>query len=449
MEFLDHCRKFIGTDSSTSSGNLEVAELAAHYCEEAGLSVEIQRGVHNGRPQANVIARPYEHDESDELLLQTHLDTVDPGNFALWTRTGANPFKATVYGGAIFGLGAADTKLDFLCKLEAIRRMHKAGRRYRKPFVLVGTYGEEAGMAGAVRLMRQKKVRARWALVGEPTDLKIVNAGKGIAFVEVSIPFSPQEKEYRLRHDLAESASTQSRIFTGTAAHSSSGETENNAIRKMLTYLTKLPDSLVIMEAQGGINPTTIPEEAFLEIDMIGGIRHPVARRISELYKAMCSLEAEFKSVRDDDFDPPYTTLNIGEIRTRDEDVLVRASVRIPPAVNEKIYKQWMERLGQICQDQEATLKIVGYQQPFATPTSSELLSHCMEQLEEMGQHGAPAQQAVTNEANIFSRMGIECVVFGPGRARGNAQTTHEHVALTSLDMAVDFYEGVIRRVCL
>src|SRR5690606_20577590 len=112
------CRKFIEIDSTPANGTLELARFAAEICREAGLYVEIQQETFNGVDQANVIVRPIEGRPADELMLQTHLDTADPGSYALWTRTGANPFNASIYQDTLYGLGAASTKLDFLCKLK-------------------------------------------------------------------------------------------------------------------------------------------------------------------------------------------------------------------------------------------------------------------------------------------------------------------------------------------
>ncbi|HVK62188.1 MAG TPA: M20/M25/M40 family metallo-hydrolase, partial [Bdellovibrionales bacterium] len=229
MDFIEACRKFIEIDSTPANGTADLARYAAELCRQVGLHVDLHVETLNGVEQANLVARPSEAMPAEELLLQTHLDTSDPGAYALWTRTGANPFSASIYtegekGETLYGLGAAGAKLDFLCKLQAINAVSKRGKAWRLPPVLAGTFGEEVGMQGAVRLIRKKKISAKMALVGEATSLKLVGAGKGFAAVEIEIPFSNEEKNFRAQHDLDDGASTQSRLFLGKAANSSNPE---------------------------------------------------------------------------------------------------------------------------------------------------------------------------------------------------------------------------------
>ena len=121
MSFIELCRKFIGVDSSPSRGTGEISEYAAELCRSAGLQVELQYETHNGLRQANLIARRTSQPQENEVLFQSHLDTVDPGHFSNWKKTQYNPFNASIQDGKIIGLGVADCKLDFLCKLEAIK----------------------------------------------------------------------------------------------------------------------------------------------------------------------------------------------------------------------------------------------------------------------------------------------------------------------------------------
>src|SRR5690606_25665139 len=154
-----------------------------------------------------------------------------------------------------------------------------------------GTFGEETGMQGALKLIRKNKVSAKMALIGEPSDLRIINAAKGFASVEIRVPFSEKEMEYRDEHNLRESTSTQSKLFNGKAAHSSMPHLGESAIIKMFESLLMLPDSVNVMEMDGGINSNTVPGHAFLEIDMISGIENPISKRIANIYRVTKALE--------------------------------------------------------------------------------------------------------------------------------------------------------------
>src|SRR6185369_7927232 len=86
------------------------------------------------------------------LLLLTHLDTVGPGILEYWTETGGNAYNLAAREETIYGLGAADAKLDFLCKLYAVQRIRD--KKIKMPVYLVGTCGEEAGMYGCRYLLQ-------------------------------------------------------------------------------------------------------------------------------------------------------------------------------------------------------------------------------------------------------------------------------------------------------
>jgi acetylornithine deacetylase/succinyl-diaminopimelate desuccinylase-like protein len=447
LDFLDSCRKFIAIDSTPANGNKELTLFAAQLCREAGLHVEIQTEAMNGLEQANIIARPTQERPNEEVMFQTHLDTTDPGSFALWTKTSANPFNASIYNDEIYGLGAADVKLDFLCKLRAFSEVKKGS--WKLPPVLVGTFGEESGMAGSVKLVRKKLVSASKALIGEPTELRLIHAMKGFASVEIEIPFSPEELEFHLRHDQGESTSTQSKFFTGKAAHSSDPQSGESAIQKMLDYLEKLPDGLAIMEIEGGVNFNTVPAHAILEIDMVGGLRDTISRKIRILMGAIKKVEADFTRYSDPSFLPAGPTLNIGIIRTFEDHIKMVGCCRLPPSVTDDVYHGWMESLRHSCSQLGATFRVADYKQPFRTSVSSDFVKHCQAELKNLGLQSSVATQSSANEANVFSRFGLECLVFGAGRGVGNSHAPNEFVKISDLEAATKFYRGVLERVCV
>jgi acetylornithine deacetylase/succinyl-diaminopimelate desuccinylase-like protein len=454
LDFIEACRKFIEFDSTPAGGTAEIARFAAELCREAGLSVQVHAETVNGVEQANVIARPSETMPTSELLFQTHLDTNDPGAFALWSRTGANPFSASIYteadkGETIYGLGAASTKLDFLCKLRAISNLMKKNPAWKLPPVLAGTFGEELGMQGAVKLVRKKQISAKMALVGEPTGLRLVGAGKGFASVEIEIPFSPEEKEYRAQHDLSDGTTTQSRMFIGKAANSSNPEVGESAILKMLDYLTRLPEGLIVMEMEGGQSFNTIPGQAVLEIDVVAGLKQTIGTKIARILKTVADVESKFKNYPDPDFTPPEPTLNIGTVRTYEESVLFSGCCRLPPSVTHEVYEKWMNDLRAVCLENGAVFRISDYKQPFRTPLDHALVRECQAVLKKQGLTDSYQTQSVTNEANVLNRFGIACVAFGPGQGVGNSHAPNEHVTLDELNQATAFYEGVLERMSL
>lgn len=462
-EFLENARRMISIDSSPTAGTVEIARFAQKLAESLGLVAELQMETWNGIEQANVIVRPWalaasEAEPPPEFLLETHLDTPDPGAYALWRKTAANPFNASIYpsdaGDVLHGLGVADVKLDFLCKLYALRAWKESlsGQRPTLAPVLVGTYGEELGMAGAVKLLRKKKVRPAAVLVGEPTDRKIVVAGKGFASVEIEIPFSEQERKFRFEHDTSEIASSQSRLFSGRAAHSSAPQDGDSAITKVFDALERMPNGIAIMEIEGGVNHNTIAASASLEIDLAAGLADPMARKLVRIRSAIKKVEAEFPRFPDPQFSPSDPTMNIGMVRTLEDHVKIGGCVRLPPTVSQADYEAWMQVLREACAQEEAVFRIGDYKQPFRVAETSPLLKVCRQVADKMRVGAAldttQHTQAVANEANVFSKFGYDCLVWGPGQGVGNSHTPNECVRIQDLHEATVFYRRVIEQFC-
>ena len=445
MNFIEACRKVIGLESTPSHGNREVAEFMGTLAEELGFHVSYQSETLNGLEQANLVARASEGIPAEEFMLQTHLDTVEPGNFGRWTKTQSNPFNATIYGDELYGLGVADTKLDMLCKLFAAKDFLSSDLSL--PVVLVGTFGAQSGMAGAVKLIRRKQVNAKKALVGEPTDLNIVHAGQGLAVVEISIPFSDEEMAYKNEHDLMESSSTQSKMFSGKAAHSSQPQLGENAIVKMLDYLVQLPSGLAVMDLDGGINFNSVPDTAVLEIDLVAGFKDPIVPKIARVLERAKTVEAEFQQHTSEPMEVP--TMNIGMIRTFDDQVRVTGSCTMPHSVSEEEYQSWMGRLGESCVEVGGSFRVRDYKPAFHVKKNSDFLTGCLEELKPM-QIGneSPGVISTASEASVFARMGIESLVFGPGLSYGKSHAPNEVVKISDLETATEFYRRCIKRFC-
>lgn len=448
MNFIDASRALIGFDSTPESGTLRLVEWLKTYCLEKGLAVEVYTEPLSDQQQANIIIRPSAESPPVEFMLQTHLDTADPGPYGLWEKTGHNPFDGTIIDGKIYGLGSADVKLDILCKIEALAKACEKGRQFKLPPVVVGTFGEEIGMQGSLRLIRKHLVRPKMALIGEPSDLKLIYAGKGLAEVEIRIPFSKQEKTYRIEHNLNELTSSQSRIFSGRAAHSSAPHLGDSAIRKMFDYISQLPAQVVVMSIDGGVNFNSIPAQAFLEIDPNSAIQNPMAQKLQHLHRVLKDLELRFLGYKDEQFYPPYPTLNIGRIRCDDDEVVLHGACRLPPIVTNDVYESWMKYLKQQCDVIEARFKVLDYKRPFKTETNSVFVRGCLQELGALNLSQDCVTQSSTNEASLWSRIGVECLAFGPGKRDQNIHTPTENVDIEDLRKATEFYAKVIERFC-
>ena len=121
---------------------------------------------------------PHETEEV-ELVLVGHTDAVpfDPA----W----AGALELEEREGKLYGRGACDTKGFIAAALAALEAFDLG--RLRRPLALVLTADEEVGCLGAKRLAAGRPFRARHAVVGEPTSLRPMRAGKGYCLAEVVV----------------------------------------------------------------------------------------------------------------------------------------------------------------------------------------------------------------------------------------------------------------------
>ena len=447
MNLIENCRKLIAIDSSPANGNLEAADFAVQLARELGFAAQEQSDILNGIEQKNVIFRHPKSPPGKELLLLTHLDTPDPGSYALWTKTMSNPFKASIYGQEIYGLGVASAKVDFLCKLIAAHKILKED--IKKPFAIAGTYGEHQGMIGALKLIRNKQVKPAFAVVGDATEMKAIYEGAGLTMVEVNVPFNEKEIAYHKMSNTQEGASTQSKIFRGQVGLGMGQSLENNAIVSMFDYISQLQEGVVVMGMDGGVSANTLPETAFLEVDLVGGFENAITQKISQLLQALKILENKFSEYPAEGFSPNTCTLNIGRIRTFKDHVKVEGSCRILPTVPEAVAESWMEELKKACHLVGANFQITLNRRPFATPVDSPIIKMCQQELAKAELDNNIYKTTLCTEVNVLSRLGISSLLIGPGKGVGNTHQPNEVLNLEEAERAIRFYESLLRKYCL
>jgi len=182
---------------------------------------------------------------------------------------------------------------------------------------------------------------------------------------------------------------------------------------------------------------------------MVGGLKETIGTKIGHVLRAVGAVEKEFAKCADPQFSPAEPTLNIGLVRTNEDSVKFSGCCRMPPSVTHETYEGWMSILRGACEEIGGVFRVTEYKQPFRTPSHHPLALACKAELTKLGRETAPAAQSVANEANVFHRFGISCLVFGPGRGVGNSHAPNEHVRIEQLHEATRFYRGVLERVCL
>lgn len=185
--------------------NRGVIELLESWLSSIGFQCEVMP-VPERPNNVNLIATLGTGDGG--LILSGHTDTV-PYDEGRWQ---SNPFHLAERDNKLFGLGSCDMKGFFAIVIDTVRQMDL--HNLSEPLIVLATADEETSMAGARALATQNKVKARYALIGEPTSLTPVHAHKGIMMERIRV--------------------------TGKSGHSSNPGLGNNALDAMHYVMTEL-----------------------------------------------------------------------------------------------------------------------------------------------------------------------------------------------------------------
>jgi acetylornithine deacetylase len=178
MTVEDTLAELVAIDSVSSRSNAAIVSYLEKRCSALGFQVQRFPYIdENGVEKINLIASAGALQA--ELALVGHTDTVpyDPN----W----ADALTLTERDGKLFGRGACDTKAFIAASLTAVESLDVS--KLTKPLALVFTSDEEIGCLGAKRLVAEKPFTARHAIVGEPTSLRPMRAGKGYCLAQIIV----------------------------------------------------------------------------------------------------------------------------------------------------------------------------------------------------------------------------------------------------------------------
>jgi acetylornithine deacetylase/succinyl-diaminopimelate desuccinylase-like protein len=455
---LEWCRRLVACRSVTGEGTRQIAQLcASEMLAPAGIAARLIPSTREGAEQVNLVAAIRGRDSSlKPVVLNTHLDTVPPGTPELWTACGGDPFAARVDGDRIYGLGAADTKLDFVAKVFALTAIGTP----RRDVHLIGSFGEEHGLTGAKEIVEAAILPAgAMTFVGEPSRLEVITAHKGLMVFELRLGFTP------LRID--EPMQVRRLTFAGKAAHSSTPALGINAIEIALEAMA-INLKLNLAAISGGTAVNVVPArcdvvvatDAALDVPIGGAIEAATFEgRIAEIIPlevvtTMLRFISALRKYADTGggdvpgYAAPTLTCNPGVIRSASGSMTLEFELRPPPGLALDEVRTGVARVVEEISRTAAGVSVaLGEKRAnpgFRAAAANETVEIAMGALASAGLELNSGVKAGCTEAGIYAAAGLEPVVIGPGPSTGVIHAPNEYNFLSNVEAAVRFYRALL-----
>lgn len=366
----DTLRKLVAYPTVSTESNLEITHYIAGLLDACGARIEIDHDPSGLKANLFATLGP---DVDGGLVLSGHTDVV-PVTDQSWS---TDPFEMVERDGRLYGRGTCDMK-GFLAAVLAMAPVFAKTRRER-PVHFAFTYDEETGCLGAqhmASLLSQRGRRPAMAIVGEPTQMRIIEGHKGCY-------------EYTTR-------------FQGIEGHGSAPDLGVNAVEFAARYVTRLLDLREELKTRAPEGSPFEPPWTTLNIGAIhGGSVHNVIA-------AKAQVDWEMRPVHPDDAAFVQTSIS-----AFCNDALLPAMRAIHPAATIET-----ETIGEVAG---------------LFPTETNSIKRLLIQL--TGANNASFVPFGT-EAGIFQQLGMDVVVCGPGSIE-QAHKADEYLAIDQLERSL------------
>lgn len=185
LTYIDILKTLIAFDTTSYKSNLALIAWAKNLCEEVGAITELVH--HESFEKANLLVTfPAADGETKKngLVFSAHTDVV-PVKDQNWD---SNPFHMEIKDGKAFGRGTSDMKGFIALILSQAKAISETKLSIPVHFAL--SYDEEVGCLGVPHLLKRMKkqgIEPRFCVVGEPTEMRIVNGHKGQLFHKCTV----------------------------------------------------------------------------------------------------------------------------------------------------------------------------------------------------------------------------------------------------------------------
>ena len=353
-----------------------------NYCDEIlkNLGASSFKTFDNEKKRANLFAtlKAKNSNNKTPIILSGHTDVVPVSKD--WS---TDPFKAIIKDDKLYGRGACDMKGFIACSLAYAPMFAKSNLDRDIHFSF--TFDEETACQGApilIEELKKRDIKNCICIVGEPTNMKIVDAHKGCY-------------EYTT-------------YFEGLAGHGSEPDKGVNAVEYAVKFVKKLLELREILKLRAPKESIFKPPYTTLQI---GGISGGIARNV---IADKCRVDWELRPVIKED----------GEF----------VNSEIDKFVNEKL----LPDMKKIHPKSSIKKEIIGEIIEF----NKEINSNACEFISNITGDNSRNAVSYGTEAGLFQEIGISTVVCGPGSIE-QAHKVDEFIKLDELKKCLNLLDGI------
>ena len=374
MNTIDILSKLVSFKTISELTNKDLAKYISGYLAKYNIKTQLFEG---NPGQFNLYAK-IGPDVDGGIILSGHTDVV-PTEGQNWM---TNPFELVKKKNKFFGRGSCDMKGFIAVVLALIPKLKIT--KLKKPLHLIFSYDEEIGCVGIQKLipfLKKIKPKPVFCIVGEPTEMKLVNMHKG-------------KKNFIV-------------LFKGIESHSSLIENGVNAIDycgDFINFLKNLQNKLIKTKHHKKFDPP------YPTIN-IGKIQGGLAVNI---IPENCELEFE---IRD--------TPNLNTEKIINE-------IKIFLKKNRKKMKEKNKKCS-------VNLKILNNFPPLETNEKKKIINLALEKLKS----NSISSVSFGTEAGVFNKVGFETIVCGPGSIE-QAHKPNEYIEEKQLKKCDEFLTKII-----
>ncbi|MEE2695385.1 MAG: acetylornithine deacetylase [Pseudomonadota bacterium] len=369
-------QKLVSFKTISETSNKQLVDFISDFLKTYGINAKKIQGDKN---QYNLYCRIGPKVDGG-VVFSGHTDVV-PTDGQKWK---TDPFKLTKKKNRLYGRGTSDMKGFIAVVLSLIKKIKIT--ELKKPIHLIFSYDEEIGCIGIQKLvpfLKKLKPKPIFCIVGEPTEMKLVNQHKG-------------KKNYLVS-------------FNGIESHSSLIDDGVNSIKYCSKFIDFLEKKQVMLRKRK--NNNFHPNFSTINIGRIsGGIAVNIIPK-------KCDLEFEIRDT------PNFKT----------EELITEITIFL------KNLEKAMKRKNKNC---FIKFKKNNDFPPLKTDEDSEVITFCLRSLNSNSINSV----SFGTEAGVFNKLDFQTIVCGPGSIK-QAHKPDEFIELNQIKKCENFLEKVINQL--